>query len=84
MLIKSIFIGGFCSPEVALCGYSLPHPSEPEMHLRIQLVPGASAVVTPAEMLKKGLNDIVSMCDHVEDTFNQELGCEASSYESHE
>jgi len=45
------------------------------MHLRIQLVPGASPGVTPAGILKKGLNDIVSMCDHVEDTFNQELGC---------
>lgn len=25
-----------CSPEVELCGYSIPHPSEAKMNLRIQ------------------------------------------------
>lgn len=26
----------FCSPEVEFCGYSVPHPSENKIHLRIQ------------------------------------------------
>lgn len=24
------------SPDVEFCGYTMPHPSEPKMHLRIQ------------------------------------------------
>lgn len=26
-----------CSPEVEFCGYTAPHPSEPKIHLRIQM-----------------------------------------------
>lgn len=26
-----------CSPEVEFCGYSAPHPSEPKIHLRVQM-----------------------------------------------
>ena len=28
------------NPQVAFCGYSLPHPAEDQMHLRIQTVEG--------------------------------------------
>lgn len=27
----------FYSPEVEFCGYSIPHPSEAKIHLRIQM-----------------------------------------------
>lgn len=26
----------YCSPDVEFCGYSIPHPSEAVLHLRIQ------------------------------------------------
>lgn len=25
-----------CSPDVDFCGYTIPHPSEPKMHIRLQ------------------------------------------------
>ena len=30
------------NPEVIFCGYTLPHPAEDQMHLRIQTVAGAN------------------------------------------
>ncbi|ODM96672.1 DNA-directed RNA polymerases I and III subunit RPAC2 [Orchesella cincta] len=62
-------------PLVNFCGYSMPHPGEGVIHLRIQTVRGSGA--EPAMMLKKGLEDIISMCDSVEAIFNEELEKEA-------
>jgi len=49
---------------------------------------GSSAVVTPAGILKKtqalSVKDIVFVCDDIEDAFNVELDCEASSYQFYE
>ena len=30
------------NPEVIFCGYTLPHPAEDQMHLRIQTVAGGN------------------------------------------
>ncbi|WPH02053.1 DNA-directed RNA polymerases I and III subunit RPAC2 [Acrodontium crateriforme] len=53
------------NPDVEFCGYSIPHPSEATMNLRIQTWDGVSAL----EVLRKGLNDLADLCDVVEDTF---------------
>lgn len=69
------------SPDVEFCAYSIPHPSEPKMNIRIQtystytqcshgFVPinkysGGTAV----DALKKGLVDIQEVCDVVADEF---------------
>lgn len=42
------------NPDVEFCGYSLPHPSEAKLHLRIQMYDNKSAV----EALFKGLDDL--------------------------
>jgi len=43
------------------------------MHLRIELVTGASAAVTPADMLKKGVNDIHSIFEDIKDAKTVEM-----------
>ena len=32
------------SPKVNFCGYSIPHPSEPKMNMRLQTTPGEPAL----------------------------------------
>ncbi|KAL8643240.1 MAG: hypothetical protein Q9228_000134 [Teloschistes exilis] len=49
------------SPEVELCGYSIPHPSEAKMNLRIQTYEGTAVY----DVLEKGLDDLMALCDAV-------------------
>ncbi|KAI4140709.1 MAG: hypothetical protein L6R39_005681 [Caloplaca ligustica] len=53
------------NPEVELCGYSIPHPSEAKMNLRIQTYDGT----TVYDALEKGLDDLMDLCDVVETRF---------------
>ncbi|KAL1590784.1 hypothetical protein WHR41_00585 [Cladosporium halotolerans] len=53
------------NPDVEFCGYSIPHPSEAVLHLRIQTWDGVSA----SEVLRKGLEDLTDLCDVVVDKF---------------
>ncbi|KAM0719231.1 hypothetical protein Q7P37_005136 [Cladosporium fusiforme] len=53
------------NPDVEFCGYSIPHPSEAVLHLRIQTWDGVSA----SEVLRKGLDDLTDLCDVVADKF---------------
>jgi len=53
------------NPDVEFCGYSIPHPSEAKMNLRIQ----TSAGVSVYTVLEKGLEDLMNMCDVVEQKF---------------
>ncbi|RKO83753.1 putative RNA polymerase I 16 kDa polypeptide, partial [Blyttiomyces helicus] len=57
------------SPAVDFCGYSIPHPSEFKIHLRIQ----TDGSITATEALMKGLDDLIELCEHVETTFNNKL-----------
>ncbi|KAH6715330.1 DNA-directed RNA polymerase [Leptodontidium sp. MPI-SDFR-AT-0119] len=52
------------NPDVEFCGYSIPHPSEALMNIRIQTY-GTTAV----EALEKGLTDLMDLCDVVADKF---------------
>jgi len=66
----------FCSPEVASCGYSITHAShasKPEKPIRIELVASASSAVTQADVLKKGVNDIISIFEGVKDAKTVEV-----------
>uniref|UniRef100_A0A670K5I7 DNA-directed RNA polymerase RBP11-like dimerisation domain-containing protein n=1 Tax=Podarcis muralis TaxID=64176 RepID=A0A670K5I7_PODMU len=50
-----------CSgPEVEFCGYSITHPSERKINLRIQ-TKGLPAV----DVFQKGLEDLRGVCQHV-------------------
>ncbi|KAK3186525.1 RNA polymerase subunit AC19 [Lecanicillium sp. MT-2017a] len=52
------------NPDVEFCAYTIPHPSEPKMNIRIQTYEG-----TAVDALKKGLADIQEVCDVVADEF---------------
>ncbi|CEI38995.1 hypothetical protein FVEN_g10078 [Fusarium venenatum] len=52
------------NPDVEFCAYSIPHPSEPKMNIRIQTYDGNAV-----DALKKGLVDIQEVCDVVADEF---------------
>ncbi|KAL1793316.1 hypothetical protein ACET3X_008298 [Alternaria dauci] len=53
------------NPDVEFCGYSIPHPSEAKMNLRIQTYDGVSVYT----VLEKGLEDLMNLCDVVEQKF---------------
>ncbi|AAS53154.2 AFL220Cp [Eremothecium gossypii ATCC 10895] len=57
------------NPEVEFCGYSIPHPSENFLNIRIQTY----GKVTAVDALHKGLQDLMDMCDVVEDKFTQRI-----------
>ncbi|OAY65618.1 DNA-directed RNA polymerases I and III subunit RPAC2 [Ananas comosus] len=51
-------------PRVAFCGYSIPHPSDNKVNIRVQ------TTGDPAKhVLKDGLQDLMVMCQHVTTTF---------------
>ncbi|KAM3451783.1 hypothetical protein MY3296_005063 [Beauveria thailandica] len=52
------------NPDVEFCAYTLPHPSEDKMNIRIQTYEG-----TAIDALKKGLGDLQQVCDVVADEF---------------
>ncbi|KAF5274878.1 hypothetical protein FQA39_LY07060 [Lamprigera yunnana] len=54
--------------DVELCGYTVPHPAEAKMHFRIQMHRGRAI-----DALRRGLKDLVKLCDHTLETFNEEL-----------
>ena len=53
------------NPDIIFCGYTIPHPSENKVNLRIQ----TNKQVTALEALEKGLNDLQQVCAHVKETF---------------
>ncbi|KAL1934100.1 hypothetical protein VTP01DRAFT_6282 [Rhizomucor pusillus] len=55
------------NPEVDFCGYSIPHPSEAKMHLRVQTTEETTAV----DALRKGFDDLRDMCDHIARTYEK-------------
>lgn len=57
------------NPDVEFCGYSIPHPSEDFLNIRIQTYGDITAV----DALKKGLQDMLDMCDVVEEKFTQKI-----------
>ncbi|EEP78215.1 conserved hypothetical protein [Uncinocarpus reesii 1704] len=53
------------NPGVEFCGYTMPHPSEERMNLRIQTYSPANVF----EVLDKGFSDLMDLCDVVLETF---------------
>ena len=58
----------FCSPDVSFVGYTIPHPSEPKMNLRLQ-TRGTPAV----DVLRWGLKTLMEMCDHIDEQADEVL-----------
>lgn len=62
------------SPSVQFCGYSVPHPQETKMNLRVQTT-GKDA----NEALRNALNTFIDVCEHVDAVFHEsvpEVGAE--------
>ncbi|XP_073999904.1 RNA polymerases I and III subunit AC2 l(2)37Cg [Rhodnius prolixus] len=55
-------------PEVNFCGYTIPHPAEAKMHLRIQ-----SSGPKALDILQKGLKDLEKLCDFTLMKFDQSM-----------
>ncbi|KKK21741.1 hypothetical protein P175DRAFT_0503544 [Aspergillus ochraceoroseus IBT 24754] len=53
------------NPGVEFCGYTIPHPSESKMNVRIQTYDTTTAI----EALEKGLDTLMDLCDVVTDKF---------------
>lgn len=62
------------NPEVEFCGYSIPHPSENKLNIRIQTYGNISA----AEALHQGLDNLSELCTSIEETFTEKI--EAGGY----
>ncbi|WRT66969.1 uncharacterized protein IL334_003934 [Kwoniella shivajii] len=56
-------------PDVEFCGYTAPHPSEPKIHLRIQMYDNLSAV----DCLRKALANLRDLFKTVEKSYNASL-----------
>ncbi|XP_068702375.1 DNA-directed RNA polymerases I and III subunit RPAC2-like isoform X1 [Montipora foliosa] len=50
--------------DVEFCGYSVPHPSENKINLRIQ-TNGPPAM----DVLRRGLSELTALCEHMLATF---------------
>ncbi|KAG0171886.1 RNA polymerase subunit AC19 [Apophysomyces sp. BC1034] len=57
------------NPEVDFCGYSIPHPSEAKMNVRIQTSDNTTAI----DALSKGLTDLHDMCAFIRQAYEEEL-----------
>ncbi|XP_050544178.1 DNA-directed RNA polymerases I and III subunit RPAC2 isoform X2 [Daktulosphaira vitifoliae] len=52
-------------PETEFCAYSIRHPSENKIYLRLKVRPGNSV----EEVFKKGIHELNKMMNHVKKTF---------------
>ncbi|OEL38793.1 hypothetical protein BAE44_0000187 [Dichanthelium oligosanthes] len=52
-------------PRVAFCGYSIPHPADKKVNIRVQTTGDPAK-----DVLKDALQDLMVMCQHVRGTFD--------------
>ncbi|KIW17321.1 hypothetical protein PV08_04513 [Exophiala spinifera] len=57
------------NPDVEFCGYTIPHPSETKMNIRIQT--WEDTRTTAVDALRKGLVDMMDACDVISEKFTQ-------------
>ncbi|XP_008292912.1 DNA-directed RNA polymerases I and III subunit RPAC2 [Stegastes partitus] len=55
--------------DVEFCGYTITHPSESKINFRIQTRGGVPAT----EPLRRGLNELNDVCQHVLNTFQAKV-----------
>lgn len=59
------------NPDVEFCGYTIPHPSETKMHLRIQTWEDSNT--SAFDVLRKGCDDLIDFCEATSVTFSNAL-----------
>ncbi|KAF8306053.1 RBP11-like subunits of RNA polymerase, partial [Clavulina sp. PMI_390] len=57
------------NPKVEFCGYSMPHPSEPKLHLRIQMYDGLSSL----DALMEALDNLENLVDVVGEAYDKSV-----------
>ncbi|TCD67430.1 RNA polymerase subunit AC19 [Steccherinum ochraceum] len=57
------------NPKVEFCGYSVPHPSEPNINLRIQMYDGLSSL----DALLTALSNLDDLCLAIGDSYKTSL-----------
>jgi DNA-directed RNA polymerase I and III subunit RPAC2 len=57
-------------PETDFCGYTVPHPYEPKMNVRLQTYRGTAPTI---KVLRAGLTDMEKMCDLISEKFERAL-----------
>eukprot|EP00656_Telonema_subtile_P010113 TRINITY_DN14829_c0_g1_i1.p1 TRINITY_DN14829_c0_g1~~TRINITY_DN14829_c0_g1_i1.p1 ORF type:complete len:113 (+),score=32.73 TRINITY_DN14829_c0_g1_i1:223-561(+) len=57
------------NPDINFCGYSIPHPAEPYMNLRVQ----TNGNITAAEAFEQGLHDLLAISDHIQGSFRGQV-----------
>ncbi|OXB71190.1 UNVERIFIED_CONTAM: hypothetical protein H355_006889 [Colinus virginianus] len=55
-------------PGVEFAGYSIPHPNQPEMNIRLQTT-GQPAI----RLLRESLEDLSNICDHLDFVYDEAL-----------
>ena len=55
------------NPDVEFCGYSIPHPSEDKMNIRVQ-----TTAKPAADVFRKALLDLKAMAEHIRTSFQEE------------
>eukprot|EP00884_Botryococcus_braunii_P003334 jgi/Botrbrau1/13000/Bobra.384_1s0024.1 len=53
------------NPHVVFCGYSIPHPTETVVNLRIQ----TSGEMSAAQALREACHNVREVCSHMKATF---------------
>ncbi|KAF9665570.1 hypothetical protein SADUNF_Sadunf16G0136800 [Salix dunnii] len=61
LLIFNIYI-----PRVSFCGYSIPHPSDAKVNIRVQTTGDPAR-----EVLKDACQNLMMMCQHVRSTLDK-------------
>lgn len=62
------------NPDVEFCAYTIPHPSEPKMNVRIQTYEG-----TAVDALQKGLRELADIADVISSEYSEKLEAFKSS-----
>ncbi|KAG1731846.1 RBP11-like subunits of RNA polymerase [Suillus paluster] len=57
------------NPKVEFCGYSVPHPSENHIQLRIQMYDGLSSL----NALLEALTNLDDVCETIENKYHESL-----------
>jgi len=57
------------NPHVEFCGYSIPHPTDAVVNLRVQ----TTGEITAQEALREALLNLKAACAHIKTTFQAEV-----------
>ena len=59
--------------SVEFCAYSVPHPSEPILNIRVQVAESAEGKTDANQVLKHGLKRVSKICDVLSEKFETRL-----------